>query len=301
MSFIYKIKPVGSPQFGLELSDSFHDVLHNGSLEELLQTKIRHGNQTVPFSDFFEVGKVSLKQATSDNQNTEEDHSDRPILWEGDFSRVHGIGRGWKQGKMQVTGSVGDCLGEGMTGGKIVVTENAADAVGNSMSGGQIIIQGNVGNWAGSSSSGELRGMTGGEILVAGSAANYVGARMRRGTIVVQRNVGDYVGKEMLAGSILLFGNHQGLLGVGMKRGSIILFKKNKTEKPEDVNRTFGLHFDPAVTYQPVFLRALLKHLEQVVPFPIDPALYDAWYRRYSGDMSEGGRGEILVRSEAVA
>lgn len=295
MSEVYNITPVQSPRFSLELSDSFHAVLQNGSLEQIQQTAIQHGRKTVPFCDFFQVEKNCSKQSLSDERSSEDPQSDRFIHWEGDFSRVHGIGRGWKKGEMQITGSVGDCLGEGMSGGKIVVTGNAADAVGNSLSGGQIVIQGNAGNWIGSSSSGELRGMTGGEIFIEGKAGDYLGARMRRGTIAVQKDVGDYVGNQMLAGSILLFGSSRGQPGVGMKRGSIILFQKNHKEQ------TLGIHCDYATTCQPVFLRALLKHLEQNSEFPIDQSLYDAWYRRYSGDMTEGGRGEILIRSESGA
>ena len=278
MSILFRIKPVGNPRFSLELSGSFNDLLQNGSLEQIRSTSIQHGKSFVPFNKVFRVDEVSPQETPAE----------RTIQWEGDFSRVHGIGRNWKQGKVIITGSVGDCLGERMSGGEIIVSGDAGDAAGSSMSGGRIVIEANAADRVGSPASGELRGMTGGEIFIKGNAGNSLGMRMRRGTIVVQKNVGENVGIEMLAGSILLFGNHQGEPGLGMKRGSIILLQGNQTDQ------SLGYQSDYAVTYQPVFLRALLKHLEQTGHFQIEHSRYVDWYDRYSCDMAETARGEIL-------
>ncbi len=281
MSKLFKIKPVGNPRFSLELSGSFNALLQTGSLEEIQNSSILHGKSLVACRDVLQIATVTSKEQSEE----------RVIEWEGDFSRVHGIGRGWKQGRMIITGDVGDCLGERMSGGEIVVSGNAGDAAGSSMSGGRIIIEGNAADRVGSPAPGELRGMTGGEIFIKGNAGDSLGMRMRRGTIAVQKNAGENIGIEMLAGSILLFGNHQGQPGLGMKRGSIILMQGNQTDQ------SLGYQSDYAVTYQPVFLRALLKHLEQTGHFQIERSRYGDWYDRYSCDMAETARGEILFHS----
>ena len=277
----FRIKLVAPPRFSLELSDSFNNLLQNESLEQIRNATIQYGKSLVPCCDLLQVEDITPQKRPAE----------RIIEWEGDFSRVHGIGRGWQQGRMQINGNTGDCLGERMSGGEIIVIGNAADAAGCSMSGGRIVIEANAADRVGSPASGELRGMSGGEIFVLGNAGDSLGMRMRRGTIVVQKNVGENVGIEMLAGSILLFGGHQGEPGLGMKRGSIILLQGNQTDQ------SLGYQSDFAVTYQPVFLRALLKHLEKTGHFQIEQSFYSDWYDRYSCDMAESERGEILVRA----
>ncbi len=276
-----KIKPVGSPRFSIELNDSFNDLLQNGSLEQISSATIYHGKLLVPFDKLFRLEVVSQR----------EQQVERVIEWEGDFSRVHGIGRGWKQGRMNIIGDVGDCLGERISGGEIVVSGNVADAAGSSMSGGRIIIKGNAGHRVAAPCPGDLQGMKGGEIFIQGEAGDFLGMRMRRGTVVVQKNVGKNVGIEMLAGSILLFGKPSGEPGLGMRRGSIILLGKTESAL------SLGHQCDYALTYQPVFLKAMLKHLEKEGCFQIEASHYDHWYHRYSCDMAELERGEILVRA----
>ncbi len=285
MSSSINIKAVGDIPFPVELNAAFNSLLQNGSLEQIRHATIQHGKHPVSFDSLFCVDEISPSDMSDERPSQE-----RTVQWVGDFSRVHGIGRTWERGRMVISGHVGDCLGERMSGGEIVVTGDAGDAVGCSMSGGRIVIEGNAGDRIGSPAPGELRGMKGGEIFVQGNAGDFPGRRMRRGTIVIQKNAGENPGLEMLAGSILLFGQYRGQPGIGMQRGSIILLQKNATDC------SFGYQCEFAVRYQPLFLLALLRYLDRTGHFHIDQTCYTDCYDRYSCDMAEMERGEILVR-----
>ena len=285
MSSSINIKAVGDIPFPVELNAAFNSLLQNGSLEQIRHATIQHGKHPVSFDSLFCVDEISPSDMSDERPSQE-----RTVQWVGDFSRVHGIGRTWERGRMVISGHVGDCLGERMSGGEIVVTGDAGDAVGCSMSGGRIVIEGNAGDRIGSPAPGELRGMRGGEIFVQGNAGDFPGRRMRRGTIVIQKNAGKNPGLEMLAGSILLFGQYRGQPGIGMQRGSIILLQKNATDC------SFGYQCEFAVRYQPLFLLALLRYLDRTGHFHIDQTCYTDCYDRYSCDMAEMERGEILVR-----
>lgn len=268
----------------IELNELFFQAWNSQRFDEALSVEIAHQGVPVPFQELFETTWPSTGVG-------EEANGDAVLEWCGETANIHGLGRGWSRGRLEILGNAGDCLGEGMTGGTVIVRGDAGDCVGRGMSGGRILVAGQAGNYLGGPTPGTLKGMTGGEIHVAGSAGSGLGERMRRGTLVVQGATGKDVGREMLAGTILLGTAPQCPLGVGMKRGTIVLLE------PPPANTLFpGPHFDYAVRYEPTFLRVLLKHLEQTAGWPVSAPLLAASYDRYSGDMLEGGRGEILVR-----
>jgi formylmethanofuran dehydrogenase subunit C len=129
--------------------------------------------------------------------------------------------------------------------------------------------------------------MSGGEILIDGNAGNEVGHTLRRGLIAVRGQAGDAIGFNLLAGSIFVFGRAGVRPGAAMRRGTIALFER---ESPP-LLPTFAY----ACTGRFDFLRVFLSHLVRS-GFDVPDDFLDATWRRYSGDLLESGKGEILLR-----
>ena len=172
----------------------------------------------------------------------------------------------------------------GMTGGELVIEGNVGRDVGLAMSGGSIDVHGDAGVNAGGAAPGAVRGVTGGEIVVRGSVAGDAGARMRRGLVVVRGDAGRGTGQGVIAGTVVVFGTIAEGAGRFMKRGSIV-----------------GLHeiarpatFRYTCTYRPPYLQLLFQYLRRRYALPVAEAQVTGRYHRYSGDLAELGRGEIL-------
>jgi formylmethanofuran dehydrogenase subunit C len=239
--------------------------LNEGKLAKL---PVLHGNRSVALGDFFRV-----------NGSSSDD-----IRLEGDLSRVKLIGCGMSRGRIHIAGSVGMHAGASMRGGEIVVEGDAGDWAGAEMKGGRLVVKGNAGHLLGSAYRGSRVGMTGGEVVVHGSAGAEVGNSMRRGLIAIGGSSGDFTGVNMLAGTIIVFGELGWRAGAGMRRGSII------STRPARILPTFS--FD--CVYRPSFVRLYLRHL-RARGLPVDSACVEGRYRRWSGDMVDLGRGEILI------
>lgn len=226
------------------------------------------GNQQGCLGDFF---------AVSDDGNSE-------ILIEGDCTRVKLIGAGMTQGQIRILGNAGMHVGAGMRGGTIIVEGDAGDWAGAEMRGGHIRIKGNAGHGLGAAYRGSPKGMEGGTIIVDGHAGNEAGSTMRRGLIVIGGDSGDFTGAFIIAGTVVVFGEIGERCGAGLKRGTIVAFK------PPRLLPSFRY----ACTYSPSFMRLLLRRLQGM-----GVAVADEWlhgrYRRYCGDMTALGKGEILV------
>ena len=201
------------------------------------------------------------------------------------------IGQGMRRGRLVVYGDVGAHAGAEMTGGEIVIHGNVGAWAGAQMSGGIIRVDGDAGPMLGAAYPGELRGMRGGAIFVCGNAGPRAGERMRRGMIVVGGNAGPFCGARMIAGSLFVCGTLGARAGAGMKRGTIVTLKG-----PED-----GLlpTFREAGVFPFTFLRLYLRRLrEHECKLPIRDAHVAGAYRRYTGDITTLGKGEILVYAE---
>jgi formylmethanofuran dehydrogenase subunit C len=206
------------------------------------------------------------------------------IVIRGDVGRVKWIGRAMTRGRIMIEGNAGMHLGAYMKGGTIEVRGNASDWVGAEMRGGVINITCDAGGQIGAAYRGSLRGMNGGTIVIGGSAGIEVGMRMRRGTIAVRGRVRDFAGLQMKGGTIVLAGGAEIRTGAWMVRGTIV------TLTPIRLMPTFAY----ACEYNPVFLRLYANHLRPFgIRLPHAPA--EGSYRRYVGDTSVPGKGEILV------
>jgi len=229
---------------------------------------------------FYGRRKVTL----GDLFSVEGEDSDQ-IIVEGDLRHVKKIGQRMTRGVITVRGDVGLHLGAYMRGGEIVVEGNAGDWAGAHMQGGRIWIRGNAGHLLGAAYRGEKRGMNRGVIVVDGDAGQEVGAQMRRGLIVVLGDVGDFAGAKMIAGSIIVAGRLGARAGAGMKRGTIVALADHAELLP-----TF--RYD--CRYQPAFLRHYLLRLQEW-GISIGDEYLDGGYRRYHGDITTLGKGEILI------
>ena len=182
----------------------------------------------------------------------------------GEAGRVKWIGRGMTRGRIRVVGNAGMHLGAYMKGGTIEVTGNAADWIGAEMRGGLIRIQGNAGGQIGAAYRGSLSGMNGGTIAVKGPVRDFAGLQMKGGTIILMS------GAEIRTGA-------------WMQRGTIVSLA------PLRLLPTFGY----ACSYNPTFLRVYAKQL-LALGFSIPHQTSEGAYRRYTGDTSVPGKGEVL-------
>jgi formylmethanofuran dehydrogenase subunit C len=127
--------------------------------------------------------------------------------------------------------------------------------------------------------------MSGGELLVRGNVGAEPGDRMRRGLLVVTGDVAARAGAAMIAGTVVVFGSAGRLPGIGSKRGSVIAL--GEVEIPAT--------YRYACTYQPDHVRLTLLRLRTRYGLKVEERHVTGVYRRYSGDLGDLGRGEILA------
>jgi formylmethanofuran dehydrogenase subunit C len=245
------------------------DNLAGKTPAEIRPLPVQHGNAPAPLGEFFSV---------------EGDAGDQEVVVEGDCGRVKWLGAAMKSGRLTVRGNAGMHLGAEMTGGEIQVHGHAGDWVGAEMRGGRIHVHGDAGHLVGAAYRGGAVGMRGGAILIEGKAGNEIGGNMRRGLIAVGGPTGDFPGVSLIAGSLFLFGQPGVRLGAGMKRGTIAVCGGTPA-----LLGTF--RYD--CVYRPVFLAVYLRQLRAWC-FPVEERYFGGAWKRYSGDLVELGKGEML-------
>jgi formylmethanofuran dehydrogenase subunit C len=177
-----------------------------------------------------------------------------------------------------------DRLAAGLTEGQVMVDGDVGDETGLGMGGGSILVRGSAGARAGAAAADTRRGMTGGELVILKNAGPEAGARMRRGLLAIGGRAAAHAGATMLAGTIVIAGKAEPGAGLWSKRGSLVALGS------VPIPPTYRY----ACTYQPTFLRLALTRLRETYGFPIKPRHLTGTYRRYSGDLADLGRGEIL-------
>jgi formylmethanofuran dehydrogenase subunit C len=270
------LRPRGSFTVPLEAEVISPDVIAGQSLAQIGRLSVVQGNTQAPLEEFF----------------TLEGEPDETIRLEGDFSGVKHIGAAMTRGRIEIRGNAGMHLGAGMRGGEIVVHGSVGDWVGAEMRGGLLRITGDAGHLLGAGYRGSEKGMRGGVIVVGGSVGNEAGCAMRRGLIAVGGGAGDFTGVMMIAGSIIVRGELGIRTGAGMKRGTIITYGGNGN--PPALLPTF--RFD--CTYRPPWIEIYLRQLAPL-GFALPGTLHGGAYQRYSGDLADLGKGEILSWTSA--
>ncbi len=208
------------------------------------------------------------------------------IIIKNSFSKLDYIGKELRGGEIHVEGDVGAYCGISMQSGLIKISGNTGIYAGCEMKKGQLEISGDAGDFLGGALPGNKNGMKGGVILVKGNAGDRVGDHLRRGTILIEGNAGDYCGSRMIAGTIAVMGNTGKHIGYAMRRGTLLLW--NQPSLSSSFNDC-GLH-------TLAFLPMLFKSFTHLNSSFANNAIAFNRVRRFAGDMSEIGRGEILVK-----
>ena len=200
----------------------------------------------------------------------------------GELFELHGSAAG----RLRLEGGLetADRIAAGLTEGVVEVDGDAGDELGLAMAGGAVVVRGNAGARAGGAAPEARRGMTGGELVVLGNTGPEAGNRMRRGLLAIGGRSGSHTGAGMIAGTLVLLGAAGEATGLWSKRGSIVALG------PIAVPPTYRL----ACTYQPVHLRLILSRLRARFGLPLEERHLSGFYHRYSGDLADLGRGEIL-------
>lgn len=202
----------------------------------------------------------------------------------GDVRRARGLGSGMAGGELIVEGEAGPRLCAGMAGGHADVLGTAGDDAAIGMTGGTLRIRGGAGDRTGAAAPGASRGATGGEIVVQGSVGSDAGARMRRGLLFVGGDAGDRTARAIIAGTVIVIGRVGCEPAHASKRGTLVV--GGGIDVPVTYRR--------ACDYEPPHVRLALTSLARRHRLSIDRKFIEGRYRRYCGDASTVGKGEIL-------
>jgi formylmethanofuran dehydrogenase subunit C len=193
-------------------------------------------------------------------------HAAGQVRFTGDLSKANRLGAGLAEGVVVIDGSIGDEVGIGMSAGSIEV-------------------RGSAGDRAGGAAPEARRGMTGGELVIRGPAGSEAGSRMRRGLLAIGGDADRHTGAGTIAGTIVVFGDAGASPGLWSKRGSIIALGSVA------IPSTYRY----ACTYRPAILPLMLGRLRTRYDLPVQDRHLSGSYRRYSGDLADLGKGEILA------
>jgi formylmethanofuran dehydrogenase subunit C len=208
------------------------------------------------------------------------------IVIKNSFGKLDFIGKELVNGSITVEGDAGAYLGFGMKSGALKVTGDAGLYAACEMKNGYLEVDGNAGDFLGAALPGNKMGMKGGTILIKGNVGERAGDHMRRGNILIEGNAGDYCGSRMTAGTIAVMGQTGRYLGYAMRRGTLLLWNQPQLQAS----------FNDCGAHTLAFLPILFASFKKLDSRFADASLAFNRVQRYAGDMSEMGRGEVLVR-----
>ena len=254
----------------VDVSPLTPDNLNGKSLPDIAAIELQTGNRKIRVDELFAISgedasTIVIKQASN---------------------KLDYLGKGNGSGEIIVEGDAGAYLGFQLKGGVIKVSGNVDAYAACELRNGEINIDGNAGDFLGAALPGNKKGMQGGVVIVKGNAGDRVGDHMRRGAILIEGNAGAYLGSRMTAGTIGVLGDVGALPGYAMKRGTLLLLKK-----PTNLTATFNDCGTHTLGFLPLLLKGFQGYNTQF------GGLSDKIkrVRRYAGDMSGSGKGEILV------
>ncbi len=270
-----------APDLPVEAESLLPENVAGKTRDEIESLPLQVGNSKEKVGDHFQV-EIQETQAPADQADT----SFPELRLTGDLARFKRLGENMSAGTLFVDGSTGFHAGAQMKGGKLIITGDTGDWLGAHMTGGQIEVRGSAGHFTGAAYRGFTRGMSGGTIIIHGNAGNLTGARMRRGIIAVRGDCGDLAAFSMGAGTVIVGGKAGVRAGANMVRGTVVLL-----DDPEELMPTFRYN----CTCKPLLWLVLQTSLARAgCTFP--DAEPRTTFKSYSGDVNEGGRGEILLR-----
>jgi formylmethanofuran dehydrogenase subunit C len=238
--------------------------------EEIAAIGLQSGNRSVRVDEVFDINGDDATALVFKKASTKLDY----------------IGKGQTSGTIIVDGDAGAYLGMQKKGGSIEVSGNVGAYAACELKNGDITINGNAGDFLGAALPGNKKGMQGGLVIVKGNIGDRVGDHMRRGAILIEGNAGAYLGSRMTAGTIAVSGEVGPYPGYAMKRGTLLLL-----QAPASIPATFNDCGAHTLGFLPLLLKGFQGYKTRF------GALADTVkrVRRYAGDMSGAGKGEILV------
>jgi formylmethanofuran dehydrogenase subunit C len=258
------------PKQRVDMSPLVPANLIGKTVNDISALTLQSGKQQIPVGELFDI-------AGDDGQN---------IVINNSFDKLDFIGKELDGGSITVNGDAGAYLGMGMKFGNITLNGNSGLYAACEMKNGHLEINGNTGDFLGGALPGNKMGMKGGTILVKGNVGDRAGDHMRRGLILVEGNAGDYCGSRMTAGTIAVMGNTGRFVGYAMRRGTLLLW--NQPQLPASFNDC-GSH---TLGFLPLLFASFKTSNSKFA----DPSIAFKRVQRYAGDMSEMGRGEVLVK-----
>jgi formylmethanofuran dehydrogenase subunit C len=259
-----------NPKQRLDMSPLVPANLSGKSIADIAKLTLQCGKQRIPVGELFDI--------TGNDAQT--------IIINNSFDKLDYIGKELDGGSLTIKGDTGAYLGLAMKSGEIKVNGNAGLYAACEMKKGYLEINGNVGDFLGGALPGNKMGMKGGTILVKGNAGDRVGDHLRRGLILIEGNAGEFCGSRMTAGTIAVLGKTGKNLGYAMRRGTLLLWNQPQLLASFNDCGAHTLSFLPLLFAS--FKTINSKFAESSVAFNR--------VQRYAGDMSEMGRGEVLVR-----
>ena len=259
-----------APRQRIDVAPLTPDALAGKTPGEIAVQKLHTGNRQLRVDELFDIDGADAGH----------------LVFKGNTGKLDYVGRSMSQGEIEVQGDAGSYLGMQMKGGRITV-QGSIEAYGAcEMRNGVILVQGHAGDFLGAGLPGNKKGMAGGVVIVRGNAGDRAGDHLRRGVILVEGDAGDYLGSRMTAGTIAVLGKTGRHLGYGMGRGTLLL-----AQPPAALPPTFNDCGAHTLGFIPLLLKSLAAF---DTPFA---GMSDRLkrVRRYAGDMSGLGKGEILV------
>jgi formylmethanofuran dehydrogenase subunit C len=252
-----------------EAPDLLPERLAGMSHQAIGERPVRVGRRTERVGDLFDIdGALEGELVLSGNL--------------GSFAR---LGADMTAGRLRVAGPAGPCAGAGMRGGRLEVEGDAGGRAGEGMTGGVLVVHGSAGDDLGGAAPSATRGLNRGVILVDGNAGARAGRRMRRGIIAIGGDAGPLLGTEMLAGTIVVLGRAGEGLGTWMRRGTIVLGAGSDPVAP-----AFAASGSGRFSFWSLYDGAL-----RAAGVPLPETWRAGRFRRFVGDRSGAGLGEILV------
>ncbi len=230
-----------------------------------------------------QVGKAKVRV---DDLFTLSGFDTQNIIIKNSFAKLDYIAKDLEAGSVRVEGDAGAYLGLGMKNGEIRVSGNSGIFTAAEMKKGFVLIEGNAGDFVGGALPGNKMGMKGGTVLIKGNAGERVGDHMRRGNILIEGNAGDYCGSRMTAGTIAVMGHTGKFLGYAMRRGTLLLWQAPQLMAT----------FNDCGAHTLAFLPILFNSFKKLDSRFADSGLHFNRVQRFAGDMSDMGRGEVLVK-----
>ena len=258
------------PNQRVDMSPLVCNQLIDMDLEAIASITLQSGKCKLRVDEIFTI-------EGSDTQN---------IVIKNSIDMLDFIGKDLIGGTISVIGDAGAYLAFGLNAGEIKVTGDVGLYAACEMKKGYLEVSGNAGDFLGAALPGNKMGMKGGTILIKGNVGARAGDHMRRGNILIEGNTGEYCGSRMTAGTIAVMGHTGRHLGYAMRRGTLLLWNKP----------ILSASFNDCGAHTLAFLPILFASFKSLNSRFSDSSISFNRVQRYSGDMSEIGRGEVLVK-----